>query len=121
MPASTCRPTTSATAASMRAARAAPSTGTPSSFANMLLVRSSGRGRLPVCVVRMRSVLRCTVPLLALVGEHESARGREHPAHPVDEGELAVRHLARAALAAELAGGLDDGEDPVHPGMRVRE
>ena len=41
-------------------ARAAPSesTGTPSSFAYIIRIRSSGRGRLPVCVVKNRSVLR---------------------------------------------------------------
>src|SRR5262245_46416977 len=44
----------------MRAARAAGSTGTPSSLANIVRMRSSGRGRLPVCVVRNRSVLRFT-------------------------------------------------------------
>ena len=39
-------------------ASAAGSTGTPSSFANIMRIRSSGRGRLPVWVVRKRSVLR---------------------------------------------------------------
>ena len=41
-------------------ARRAPraSTGTPSSFAYIMRIRSSGRGRLPVWVVRKRSVLR---------------------------------------------------------------
>ena len=38
--------------------RAAPSTGTPSSRANIMRMRSSGRGRLPVWVVRKRAVLR---------------------------------------------------------------
>src|ERR1700754_3791718 len=42
----------------MRAASAGRSTGTPSSLAYMMRTRSSGRGRLPVCVVRKRSVLR---------------------------------------------------------------
>ena len=50
--------TTSATADLMRAASALASTGTPSSRANISRMRSSGRGRLPVCVVRKRSVLR---------------------------------------------------------------
>src|SRR5206468_3157050 len=49
---------TSATAARMRAWTAAGSTGTPSSLAYMVRMRSAGRGRLPVCVVRNRSVLR---------------------------------------------------------------
>ena len=45
-------------AARTRAARACGSTGTPSSLAYIMRIRSSGRGRLPVCVVRKRSVLR---------------------------------------------------------------
>ena len=40
-------------------AKAAGSTGTPSSLAYIMRMRSSGRGRLPVWVVRKRSVLRC--------------------------------------------------------------
>ena len=59
MPASTCFLTTSATASRTRLPSAAGSTGTPSSFAYMVRMRSSGRGREPVCVVRKRSVLRC--------------------------------------------------------------
>src|SRR3984893_730432 len=58
-PISACPRTTVATAERIPAARAAPSTGTPSSFANIVRVSSSGRGRLPVWVVRIRSVLRC--------------------------------------------------------------
>ncbi len=58
MPASACFCTTSATAARIRAASAARSTGTPSSLAYIMRIRSSGRGRLPVWVVRKRSVLR---------------------------------------------------------------
>src|SRR6185436_21004962 len=57
-PASACFLTTSATAERTRAARAAGSTGTPSSLAYIIRIRSSGRGRLPVCVVRKRWVLR---------------------------------------------------------------
>jgi predicted naringenin-chalcone synthase len=41
-------------------ASAAGSTGTPTSFAYIMRIRSSGRGRLPVWVVRKRSRLRCT-------------------------------------------------------------
>jgi ABC-type taurine transport system ATPase subunit len=44
-----------------RPGSAAWSTGTPSSLANIIRTRSSGRGRLPVCVVRKRSVLRFIV------------------------------------------------------------
>ena len=58
MPAATCFCTTSATAARTLAASAARSTGTPSSLAYIVRTRSSGRGRLPVWVVRKRSVLR---------------------------------------------------------------
>src|SRR5882672_4707569 len=58
-PISACLRTTVATAERIPAARAAASTGTPSSFANIARVSSSGRGRLPVWVVRIRSVLRC--------------------------------------------------------------
>src|SRR5215813_1961193 len=62
MPASTCFPTTSATAARTRTASATGSTGTPSSLANIMRMRSAGRGRLPVWVVRKRSVLRFIPP-----------------------------------------------------------
>jgi len=41
-----------------RRASACASTGTPLSLAYIIWIRSSGRGRLPVCVVRKRSVLR---------------------------------------------------------------
>jgi hypothetical protein len=41
----------SATAVANRASSAPASTGTPSSRAHMIWIRSSGRGRLPVCVV----------------------------------------------------------------------
>src|SRR6476620_1356225 len=58
IPASACLRTTSATASAMRRSSASPSIGTPSSRAYMMRTRSSGRGRLPVCVVRNRSVLR---------------------------------------------------------------
>ncbi len=57
MPAAACFPTTSATAERTRAPSAAGSTGTPSSLAYIVRIRSSGRGRLPVWVVRNRSVL----------------------------------------------------------------
>src|SRR5579859_2680041 len=54
MPAATWRLTISSTAARTRSASASASTGTPSSLANMIRTRSSGRGRLPVWVVRKR-------------------------------------------------------------------
>src|SRR5438874_4545454 len=54
MPASVCLLTISATAERMRTSSAVRSTGTPSSLANIARIRSSGRGRLPVWVVRKR-------------------------------------------------------------------
>src|SRR5262245_49621073 len=51
----------------MRAPRAAPSTGTPSSFANIMRIRSAGRGRLPVCVVRNPSILRMAIIVAAML------------------------------------------------------
>src|SRR6202048_83078 len=67
MPASTCFSTTAATAERMRDLSAAASTGTPSSLANIARTRSSGRGRLPVWVVRKRSVLRFIAQSVALL------------------------------------------------------
>src|SRR5882762_4068362 len=46
---------------------------------------------------------------LFLVRQHEGPGRRKHPTHAVDEGDLAVGHLAGAAFATELAGRLDDG------------
>src|SRR5262249_27148292 len=60
-------------------------------------------------------------PPLAFVGPDQGARRQQHAAHAVDERHPAAGHLAVAALAAELAGGLDDREDPVHPGVGVGE
>src|SRR5271157_5991938 len=56
-PALRCFATTSPTALRMRSAKAARSTGLPSSLAYIIWMRSSGRGRLPVWVVRKRSTL----------------------------------------------------------------
>jgi len=50
----TWRATASSTPRSIRSSSAALSIGMPSSRANMISTRSSGRGRLPTCVVRMR-------------------------------------------------------------------
>ena len=57
-------------------ASAAGSTGTPSSFAYIARMRSSGRGRLPVCVVRNRSVLR----FIALPPNQDGRRAAVRPA-----------------------------------------
>src|SRR5262249_17745659 len=48
---------TSATAARTRVARSAASTSLPATWSYSRGIRSSGLGRLPVCVVRIRSVL----------------------------------------------------------------
>src|ERR1700731_2401656 len=56
MPESTCFFTTPATAARIFAASPVRPTGTPSSLANIARIRSSGRGRLPVWVVRNRLI-----------------------------------------------------------------
>src|SRR6266516_1772862 len=57
-PASTCLRTTSPTALRTPASKAWGSGAVPASIASRVAVRSQGRGRLPVWVVRMRSVLR---------------------------------------------------------------
>src|SRR5215470_2176864 len=56
-PASICWRTMSPTARFTRASNAAGSGARPESSASSVVVRSWARGRLPVCVVRMRSVL----------------------------------------------------------------
>src|SRR4051812_35623399 len=58
MPASRCCLTTSATAVSRRSSSACSSVGWPSMPAQIISTTSSGRGRLPACVVTIRSVLR---------------------------------------------------------------
>src|SRR5437867_4360406 len=57
IPAFVCRATTSSTARHTRSSKAALSTGTPSSRAHIIAIRSSGRGRLPTCVVRKRPIV----------------------------------------------------------------
>src|SRR5262249_49319706 len=77
---------TSSTAEAMRAASAAGSTGTPSSLAYIVRTRSSGRGRLPVCVVRKRSVLRfMTVPRLLASHWRVARFYRRSRCHPPPE------------------------------------
>src|SRR5215211_1241582 len=63
-PTSTCFLTMSATAVRARAAKASASTGSPASRFWIMSIRSGGRGRLPVWVVKIRSLLRCIVPSL---------------------------------------------------------
>src|SRR5688572_21377417 len=85
----------------MRAARAAGSTGTPSSLANIVRMRSSGRGRLPVCVVRTRALLRFT--------SGRGARGVEVARAGGALAELGRRLPARARVG--LADGLHVGAE----------
>src|SRR2546421_6006031 len=112
-PASICLRTISSTADRTRAASAAGSTGTPSSRANIIWIRSAGRGRLPVCVVRNRSLLRfmrnadrASVGLHARDREHEVQRAAElvQPARaPAHEG---VTLLVGQVGAAQRGGGI---------------
>src|SRR2546425_13329696 len=67
-PASICCRTISATARRTRASNAAGSGAVPASSASSVAVRSWARGRLPVCVVRMRSVLSFIVVCLLKPG-----------------------------------------------------
>src|SRR5256886_2413088 len=62
MPERACLSTHSATAVRTRSAKALGSGGFPASRARSMSLRSGGRGRLPVWVVRMRSVLRFNRP-----------------------------------------------------------
>jgi hypothetical protein len=57
----TCLSTISFTALRTVASKVAGATGAPPAAAWSWSSRSSGRGRLPTCVVRMRSVLRFTM------------------------------------------------------------
>src|SRR5213595_2675317 len=57
IPAFLCRATTSSTARHTRSSIAVTSTGIPSSRAHIIAIRSSGRGRLPTCVVRKRPLV----------------------------------------------------------------
>src|SRR5262249_44515443 len=68
----------------MRAASDLPSTGTPSSLAYIMRTRSSGRGRLLVCVVRNPWVLLFMNPPVAILRNaaarlnHKISRGAPH-------------------------------------------
>src|SRR4029077_10373243 len=80
MPSSICLRTISPTAAESRAACAFSSMGLPSSLACTSASSSTGRGRLPTWVVRMRSVLRCMASSRFLV-LNDCERGLHHVAH----------------------------------------
>ncbi len=56
-----------------------------------------------------------------LHAEDECAGGGEGAAGAVDTGQPGAGDLALAALAAELAHGLDEEEDAVHTGVGVGE
>src|SRR5712691_9009889 len=116
MPAAACRRTTSATAARTWPASEAGSTGTPSSLANIVRMRSSGRGRLPVWVVRKRSVLRLT-PLGSRRGAGRAVQvARPRRALAELGGDLAAR------VGEGLTNGLDVGAEDrlaVAPGPLV--
>src|ERR1700732_5007607 len=81
--------TISATARSTRAEKAAGSTRCPDSFSVIIFKRSSGRGRLPTCVVRNLSVLRRIFAILpsGTLGIHDlgdallARKGRALPAY----------------------------------------
>src|SRR5688572_22376436 len=65
MPVSTWRRTTSATPSRIVRAAAVASATVPCSRANSTSVTACERGRLPTCVVRIRSTLECTGRVLA--------------------------------------------------------
>src|SRR5271166_3640230 len=103
MPASTCFSTTAATADRMRALSAVASTGTPSSLANIARTRSSGRGRLPVCVVRKRSVLRFIVGATSMEAGHDLlAQQLQRPRHWLGRDQRAEVQLREDPVQPEL-------------------
>src|SRR6478672_4657934 len=93
-PASTCFVTTSATADATRRSSACASTGTPSSRAYIARTRSSGRGRLPVWVVRKRCVLLCIVV--------EPSRCRKPYYKPMAAPANVIAHLDMDAFYASV-------------------
>src|SRR5262249_11795206 len=55
----------------------------------------------------------------SVTAQHHRSCGREHPAGSVGKGNPGAIDLALPRLAAELAGGIDQREDAVHPGVAV--
>src|SRR5256885_17210623 len=112
MPASICFWTISATALRTRPAYTSWSHGSPLHFAFIRSSKSFGRGRLPQCVVRMRSVLRFIVNLprgwllhralagvgVAVVGEDAAAVGPLELARPVLDDLVQVEVLDRETI-----------------------
>src|SRR5687767_10885753 len=90
MPACTWFGTMARSASWPAAAISAGSTASPPARATNRRLRRSGRGRLPVCVVRMRCVLCCTAAFLL------------QPAGL--EVELALRFGVRAEVARKVVG-----------------
>src|SRR5215470_14441799 len=95
----------------MRAPSAVASTGTPSSFAYIMRIRSAGRGRLPVCVVRKPSVLRNAVIARRCYHTRRGRLGLPGRA----EGAL---HLGDALLVALVERPLLDAPGADQPGVR---
>src|SRR6266849_6420622 len=114
MPDASCCCTTSATAPRTRWLNAASSTGWRLAFAASISLRSGGRGRLPACVDRMRSVLRFTAALLTPPGAGQLLR---RVAAETADG---VVHEARVHHAVEVhLGGL---LTPAHvPALRLAQ
>src|SRR5262245_4722688 len=103
MPASTCFSTTAATAERICALSAAISTGTPSSLANIVRTRSSGRGRLPVCVVTKRSELRFMAgSTLLQPGHNLFAQQLQRPRHRFGRDQRAEIQLREDPVQPEL-------------------
>src|SRR5438132_4093724 len=104
MPASICFSTIAATAERMRAFSAARSTGTPSSLANIARTRSCGRGRLPVWVVRKRSVLRFIAQSVALLETRHDllAQQPQRSRHRFGRDQRAEIELGEDAVQPEL-------------------
>src|SRR6267142_3045644 len=104
MPASICFSTTAATAERMRDLSAAASTGTPSSLANIARTRSSGRGRLPVCVDRKRSGLRFIALSVALLETRHDllAQQLQRSRHRLVRNQGAEIELRENAVQPEL-------------------
>src|SRR6266545_2142026 len=81
MPASACFATHSDTAERTRSANTFSSTASPFSRAWSMARRSAGRDKLPVCVVKMRSVLRFIQPHIRGSANSPMLHSRERPGH----------------------------------------
>src|SRR2546426_9613500 len=110
MPASICFWTISATALRTRPAYTSWSHGSPLHFAFIRSSRSWGRGRLPQCVVRMRSVLRFIVesPRVRLL--HRTLAGVDVGVIGEDDAAIGPLELARRVLDDLVEVEVLDGE-----------